>query len=251
MNIYGAGLMINSVRGWKCISHNGATAAYRSNLEYFPDLGLSIAWLSNTSEFDRGPDAASTIRNILVKNIAAAPKKNESTAFDISTEKLNSYAGWYRDPRTAGGVKLFIKDGKLDNSWGLNMMPLAENVFSLGTNRIEIQTGKPRSFVLIFPTSKVYYTATDSMTLDEKTMNEYAGEYYSEEAEVKYYVRIKDGKLIAHRDPITDIPFSPTYKDGFTAGPINVFFERDKTSRIIAMKVFTGRARNVEFKKIK
>ncbi len=35
-NTYAAGLVVDSVRGWKSISHTGATASYRSSLQYFP-----------------------------------------------------------------------------------------------------------------------------------------------------------------------------------------------------------------------
>jgi hypothetical protein len=52
MHAYAAGLFVGAFRGWKYISHDGATASYRANLEAYPELGLSIAWLSNTSEFD-------------------------------------------------------------------------------------------------------------------------------------------------------------------------------------------------------
>jgi hypothetical protein len=68
MNTYGAGLGIDSVRGWKIISHSGATAGYRSSLEHFPELSLSIAWISNTSEFDRSSSAAAAESNLLVKD---------------------------------------------------------------------------------------------------------------------------------------------------------------------------------------
>lgn len=250
VNTYGAGLGVDSVRGWKLIAHNGATAGYRSSLEYFPDLGLSIAWLSNTSEFDRWPDIADAVRDLLVKDISNVPAKIESAPFNISIEQLNSYTGWYRDSRTAGGVKLFMRDGKLENSRGGTLIPVAEKKFKLGQNRIEIQTEKPRQILMISPFDTVYFVAADSARTDEKSLNEFVGEYVSEEAEAKFFVGIKEGKLIAHRDPNTDYTLTPMYKDGFTSPGTTVYFERDKKKRIVSMKVFVGRARNVDFKRI-
>ena len=43
MHQYAAGLFIDKVKGWKFIGHDGATAGYRSNLEAYPELGLSVA----------------------------------------------------------------------------------------------------------------------------------------------------------------------------------------------------------------
>src|SRR5262249_4521037 len=51
-NNYAAGLFIDSIRGWKVVQHTGATAGYRCSIAHYPEMNLSIAWLSNTSEFD-------------------------------------------------------------------------------------------------------------------------------------------------------------------------------------------------------
>jgi CubicO group peptidase (beta-lactamase class C family) len=250
MNTYAAGLGVDSVRGWKSITHSGATAGYRSNLLHFPDLGLSIAWLSNSSEFDNAPNITNAIRDLLVKNITVAPKRNDPAPIDVPIEKLNSYAGWYRDAKTAGGVKLFIRNGKLDNSRGGTLVPVAENIFLLGQNRVEIQTGAPQKILLISPSDTVHFIAADSAQTDEKSLQEYTGSYWSDEADVKYSVLLKDGKLVVHQDPKTDFTVTPLYKDGFNIGGTNIYFERNKKNRITSMKIFTGRARNVEFRKI-
>lgn len=248
MNRYAAGLSIDTVRGWLTISHTGATASYRSSLQYIPALGLSIAWISNTSEFDRGPDAASAVRNILVKDISAAPARN-NTSYAVPDDKLNTYTGWYRDERTSLGVRLFIKDGKLENSRGGTLVPLSDNTFQLGRNKIQVETGQLRRVLFITPFDTIYHVAVDSAKLDEKNMGDYTGEYYSEEAEARFSIRVKDGKLIAHRDPKTDFTLSPVYKDGFSSPAGDVYFERDKKNRVVTMRVYVGRARNVEFKK--
>ncbi|HLG38321.1 MAG TPA: hypothetical protein VI461_01595, partial [Chitinophagaceae bacterium] len=140
-------------------------------------------------------------------------------------------------------------DGKLDNSRGGTLIPIAENIFSLGQNRIEIQTSN-RRILLISPVDTSYFIAVDSANTDKKSLNEYAGEYWSDETESKFAVIVKDGKLIAHRHPKTDYTLTPMYKDGFSSPGNYIYFERDKRNRVTNMKIFTGRARNVEFKKI-
>jgi hypothetical protein len=250
MNPYGAGLVVNSVRGWKSISHTGATASYRASLEYFPELGLSIAWLSNTSEFDGGANIANDVRNLLVKNIVSADKKSNPAPFHVSGEKLASYTGWYKDLRNGSGLRLFMQEGNLTNSTGGNLIPVAENAFMLRNNRIEIQSGKSAKLSVITPQDTTLFVAVETANLDEKAMNEYLGDYSSEEAEAKFSVRIKEGTLILYRAPKTEYPLTPTYKDGFISPAGIVYFERDKKGRISTLKFSVGRARNVEFKKI-
>ena len=81
-------------------------------------------------------------------------------------------------------------------------------------------------------------------------MNEYTGEYYSDETESKFYVTIKNGKLVMQQKPKSEIQLAPTYKDGFESPAGIVYFEREK-NKIINLKISVSRARNVEFKKIK
>jgi CubicO group peptidase (beta-lactamase class C family) len=61
---YAAGLIVDSLNGWPSVTHSGATAGYRANLDLFSDKGLSIAWVSNTGQPDMS-DIPSAIRNLL------------------------------------------------------------------------------------------------------------------------------------------------------------------------------------------
>ena len=81
-------------------------------------------------------------------------------------------------------------------------------------------------------------------------MNEYTGEYYSDEAEAKFFVSVKNGRLIMLQKPKTEFQLTPTYKDGFESPAGIVYFEREK-NKIINLKISVARARNVEFRKIK
>src|SRR6185503_3980949 len=244
MHSYAAGLFIGTFRGWKYYSHDGATAGYRSNLDVFPDLGLSIAWLSNTPEFDNDtlsvPDA---IAELFVPDRSDRKVIEPAPALPLPKEKLNSYAGWYRNSRTGGGVKFYMQGDNLYATQVGKLKPLKENVFAAGNNRIEIN---PKGFLFINGAKdSIYFTSVAEAKLDEKTMNEYAGEYYSDEAEAKFYVQVKNGKLIILQKPKTEFQLSPTYKDGFESAAGTVYFEREK-DKITALKVSVGRARNVE-----
>lgn len=251
MHTYAAGLRVDSVRGHKYIGHNGATAGYRASLDHFADLGLSIAWISNTAEFDQGPGAFDGLVNLLVKDISTRQNPPSPAAYTVSQKSLDSYTGWYFDQPNGAAVKLFMRDGKLANSRGGNMIPVSENVFQIGLGKVEIITSRPKHLLFTSPIGTNYFAAVDSAIINEKTIAGYVGEYYSEEAEVTYRVLVKDGRLVMHRDPKTDFMLIPTYKDGFNtpAGPIH--FKRDKSDKIIGAAVYVGRARNVQFTKIK
>jgi len=249
-NTYAAGLVVDSVRGWKSISHSGATASYRAFLHHFPDLGLSIAWLSNSSAFDGNPNPVNAVRDLLVKNNNTTPGRKETIPYPMSVEKLAAYTGWYRDPKNAGALQLLMKNDSL-TAQGRVLTPVAENIFLSGTNRLEIQPDNPRKLLLIQPADTIFYWGAAAALSDEKSLEEFTGDYWSEEADTKFSVRLKDGKLIVHQDPKTDYLLDPLYKDAFSLPFGNAWFERDKKNHVTHLRVYTGRARNVEFRKIK
>jgi hypothetical protein len=82
-------------------------------------------------------------------------------------------------------------------------------------------------------------------------MNEYAGEYYSDEVQVTYIVHIKEGKLEIQLPPRIDFPMNPSYKDAFDLPVGSMYFERDKKNNITGFKITISRARNVSFRKVK
>lgn len=96
----------------------------------------------------------------------------------------------------------------------------------------------------------VYFTKVDPAKPDESTMQEYVGEYYSAEVEVKYEVQMKNGKLFLILKPRLAFPLTATYKDGFDFQDGIIYFER-ANNKIINFKISVERVRNVKFRKIK
>ena len=246
---YAAGLFVGKFRGWNYVSHDGATAGYRANLDAFPELGLSIAWLSNTAEFDGDTfNVADAVTDLFIPEKTPETKQEAPSPITLSKDKLTKLTGWYRNNRTGGGAKLYLQNDKLYGTQVGQLTPIAENAFITGNNRLEINS---KGFLFINGLKdSIYFSAVDSAKLDEKAMNEYTGEYYSDEAEAMFYVIIKNGKLFIQQKPKAEFQLTPTYKDGFETPAGIVYFEREK-NKIINLKISVGRARNVEFKKIR
>lgn len=120
-NGYAAGLVTDSINGWKAISHTGATASYRAYLEHFPDAGLSIAWLSNTSAFDNDTfNLSNAVRKVFLPDrsmparpraVFSPPAKVEPA--DTSAANMESYVGVYYSREAEATYDLVFKSGKL------------------------------------------------------------------------------------------------------------------------------------------
>jgi len=241
---YGAGLMMDSVNGLRAISHNGATASYRANLEYFPDFGLSFAWLSNTSAYDRDTfDLNNAVRSIFLPN-RKAPARPRPRSVTVAPEKLASYAGWYLDPRTGSGTRLYVNEGKLYSQYpNGTLIILGDNLFQLGSTRIEASN---KGLLVTAGGSSTFFDKVLTADTSTQAMAAYAGVYYSPEAEATYTITWKEGKLLLEQKPDTRFALQPTYKDGFDCpfGPLYFVREQEK---ITGFRISVSRARNVQF----
>ena len=249
MHRYAAGLFTGKFRGWRFMTHPGETAGYRAYFEAYPELGLSFAWLSNTSEFGR--KAINSIVELADMFIPVKEPEEEAKIFplfNVSKQKLNNYTGWYRNTKTGAGLKLYVQEDKLHSSEGGGLKPIAENVFRTSDNNMLELYSKG---VLIISAEKdsIRFTKVEAARLDEKNIQEYVGEYYSDEVEAKYQVQVRNGKLLLILKPRIEYELKPSYKDGFDIPEGVIYFERAK-NRVINFKMSVERAWNIEFRKI-
>jgi len=112
---YAAGLFIDDMNGVQEIYHTGQTASYVGIVESFPSLKLSIAWLSNTTEFNNGLFAPiEGVEKIFIKNTLPASTKPTQPVTTISVEAIKKHVGWYSSNFNNKGVKIELKN---DPGW--------------------------------------------------------------------------------------------------------------------------------------
>jgi CubicO group peptidase (beta-lactamase class C family) len=82
-------------------------------------------------------------------------------------------------------------------------------------------------------------------------LEEYQGEYFSEELQVTFRLGLKEGKLyFVHRNA-SRAPLLPDSKDNFSANGLSIQFIRDKEKKISAFTLNAGRVKNLRFIKIR
>ena len=173
----------------------------------------------------------------------------DEEVYEVSRATLEGYQGWYRNSRTGGGLRLSMNGENLA-AQNNTLTPGKDRVFLMGTNRIVFYPEHRRNG-LVFINADNDSTFFSPVDPANTSLQEYAGEYYSDEAEARYTVLLRDNKLYIQQKPKAAIPLQPTYKDGFEYPGCILFFERDRNNRIINFKISISRARNVEFKKVR
>ncbi len=79
-------------------------------------------------------------------------------------------------------------------------------------------------------------------------LEEYSGDYYSDELQFTYKLVLEDGKLFFRHRNAPKKPLSPTLSDMFKVGYyVTIHFIRDHQNRISAFTLSSERARNIRF----
>jgi CubicO group peptidase (beta-lactamase class C family) len=245
-NIYAAGLFIRKVMGWNNISHDGSTASYRAYLETFPELHLSIAMLSNTSQFNIGAVEA-TVRKIFVTDKTEPAGKAEYN-IDLPDTRLNALAGMYKNERTGFTFQISGKNKTLMLDDDVPLTTVSENRFRTGSFLLEF-SDKGGWLINFLPRDTIGFTKVEPAHPLEKDLAVYEGKYFSEETNSIVTVRQKDGILMVYLKPTEGHPTAPTYTDAFKLDDLNcaLQFIRSPDKKVISLKMNLSRARNVEF----
>lgn len=248
LNNYAAGLFIEN-NAKRVFHHGGATAGYRAKLVCSPDLRLSVAWLSNTSMLDTaGRDPAMEVFQILAYPSAISPKPAKEDSVFIDPEKLNQFAGLYRSGHSGRDVEI---------TSGPEGLLLSETALkTLGNNRfrfhdIMLSFDGLGELIVTPPSSEpMLYRITDKPA--PINVQEYAGKYYSEEANAWLEVKNANGKLTAN------LVSGPTYSmgnfrtDGFLVPDLkaDIVFKRDQHNKVKALEISTQRSLRISFLRV-
>ncbi len=247
-NVYAAGLRIVKAKGYDVYRHNGATASYRASLEYFPEVDLTIAGLSNTGEFDSSYDAFSQLEDIFLtaKNPTSKPAE-----IKLDSARLAMFTGAYKSVVAGEGLKISLEKGRLYAN-NFPLAPITANIFRYGIDVILIE--KPGKIRLVnSDRDTLVYLPAAKVNLASTSLQQYVGTYHSDETSSDLKIVFENGKLRLYMHPYKFYELTPVYKDGFTIEGLGgtVYFQNKIEGKFTTMKASISRARNVAFKKLK
>ncbi len=248
---YALGLVVGSFRGLREVSHNGATAGYRTALARWPERGLSVAILCNAGTANPQADAHRLARLVLALPDSETPP---SPAVAIDTRRLDSLAGRYRDSTNDQMVTFAVHDGALTAAGNGPPTPLTHlgglRFWSpvAGDFRFERSGGSWR--VTQFQNAWRHYQPLTPVDSAAVRLADYVGRYHSDELEIDVEAVERDGGLRLELPLGDEIPLRPSYPDGFSLGAGHVRFDRDRRGRVTGLRAFLGRVRDVRLERV-
>jgi CubicO group peptidase (beta-lactamase class C family) len=251
---YALGLVVDSSRGHPRVSHDGATAGYRASLMRYPEQGLSVALLCNTSTANPASLATQVSNFFLPAQLptvgeAAASTTTSTRAALPSPESLRSRAGVYRDVRTGEPMRFAVRDSVIEFGRAGRIRPVSATTFEFRAGRVEL-TG-PKSLRIVLTDGDMFdFVQEADWAPAPAELAQYAGTYTSDEAEATFKFEVKNGALTAVDRYGRSVPLVPYYKDGFVSAQNTIMvFRRDGSGKVNAVSFGLGRVRDLRFHK--
>jgi CubicO group peptidase (beta-lactamase class C family) len=248
---YAQGVVVGDYRGFREISHSGATAGYRAFLVRYPEPRVSVAVLCNVAR----ANATRLARQVADVFLPPAAPASPAPEVALPAAALRARTGVYREPRSALALRVEMEGEKLAIADFGELTPLSESRFRLD-EAAEVEfapapAGQRGVLRLIVGGDTTTFEPMPAWTPTPSELAALAGEYHGDEAEATYTAEVVEGKLVLRRRPNTTIELVPTYPGAFiTPGGWMVLFARDASGRAESFGLWLDRARDLRFDRV-
>lgn len=248
---YGYGLALGNWRGIRTVGHGGADAGYRAHVERYPDLGVSVAVLCNLATAAPANLARGVAQVVLGDRLPPEEVTARAFAHRPARAVLERWEGAYRDTVSQAVLRVVLRgDTAFANGQRLEF----------GSDSTATSSGIAGWFALREPPGaaaaihlqprglrQVTFVRQPPVAAGRAALTAYAGEYASEELDVRYGIELRDSVLVRTHRKLADAPLVRAGRDVFTAGGATLVFQRDRRGRVTGFTISDGRVRGVRF----
>jgi len=244
---YALGLVVDKYQGLRNVSHGGSTAGYQTYLARYPDRKVSVAVLCNGTSPSASGLSASVTDEIF--GPFPAPAKVESVA--VGEAQLKKFAGIWRNDVTRNANMIALDKGELKIN-GTALKPVADGSFMLNDRKVTFKDGEPVTASIANPDGSVTrLTMMSEWKPVAVDLSEFAGDWYSEEAQATFTFALDGDKAFIKQRPSSKLPLQPLYKDHFGTQGYVVWVTRDASGKIDRLHVGGSRMRDMYFSRVK
>lgn len=261
-NRYASGLFIESYRGRKLIEHSGGIAGYRAVLARYPEQDLSVAVLANTADIN----AVSLGRKVADIYLGGAPSPSPDATVTAPAPKevvidpayFQALRGYYAlTPQV--GIDITVDDGALmlrvSGQQKVRLYPSAKREFFMKVVNASISFNAPDNdgvvAGIVLHQDGQDLPATRGAVPVPSKVEDYVGEFHSDELHVLYNVFLEDGRLMLTY-PRGTVPLDYA-GDGAFLAPLSsaaTVTYQCTPGGCSGFTVSNGRVRNLQFTKV-
>ena len=260
---YAFAIDIGSYKGLNVEEHGGALGGYRSALTRFPKHNFSVVILSNLSTVNPSSLAYQVADIYLADQYQeeqTEAEKERLKTIELDEDNLKEKVGYYINTDSGSYYRIRLVKGQLQFSGmgqSLTLGAISEDEFFV--------TGISQIITLKFEKSKESLSNTLKITQKNipvltyksfepsqpttEELNEYSGEYSSDELDVTFKIELIKNRLrFTHRNAPSGT-LQSNYEDIFRIGNLRLIFSRDRDRQITSFIVNAGRVTNLRFVK--
>jgi hypothetical protein len=258
---FALGLQVQRHGGRRTVGHSGGDPGTSAYVVRYPDHDLAVAVLCNLDEID-SIGLARKVADLYLGEGDVPPASSEPVKVAVPATVLAAYEGLYRDPTDETLLRIFLRDGALRGSNGVDadggwpITPLGADRFAIPGTPITLEfatgTGGGRTLHIVGeqPTPAVLERVA-SYTPAAPVLAALAGDYRSDELPTTYTLRVKDGALVAVAPGRTAIALQPIRPDTFAGSLVGaIAFARDRQGRATGFTVHAYAARGIRFERL-
>jgi len=248
---YALGIGNSSYRGLKRYRHTGGHEAFSTQLSYFPEHDLGIITISNFG--GKGRLSTTKIAELLLEEYMTSQTNKENQQIEIKKENLEQFAGLYLASTLSQTLDLTMSEDSLSIGGRTKLIPASQNTFNISgwSGQIQIENlANGKTQLTIVNGTMETYDRVEKWTPNQEDLTSYKGDYWSDELETIYHLKVEDEKLTIQHRWLGDIILEPVTQDLFkTDRGYNVNFVRNKEGDISGLSIYSGRTLNVFFQR--
>lgn len=255
---YAAGLGVGEYRGLSMVSHAGGWLGFRTQLMRFPSENLSVICLANLDSIDPDRLCMQVAELYLGDKMTPSDRSGSATtALQSSAAELDPWVGSFRDILNGQFVGIAAKDGRLTyTSLGRTIVldRTGAGEFRSSDPAIPFEVlfegppGDPAALVRKMRGRKPQRMERARMVeVKSGDLAEYAGEFWSDELEQGYQVRLTEERLELTRRGSEPSRLTPTVRDGFRSQGGHLDYTRDAAGKITGFHFSVPRVHDIIF----
>ncbi|OJJ21877.1 hypothetical protein BKI52_13490 [marine bacterium AO1-C] len=262
---YASGLMIDKYKGLKTVSHGGAFVGFRAELLRFPKQRFSVAIFTNRG--DANPTGmAYQVADVLLKDQFEQQKTssqgNSASAtpkpIKLSKKSLEKFDGHYWNDARSYSRKIYVKNDTLryfrSAASESSLVPIGNNQFKMlvrGNVVVKFNQQKSGKYDMVFVVngreiaSSYQYTPK---TYSAKEIKKFAGNYYSDELDIYYQLKLRNDALQLFIDGKEQFATKPVMENFFSNPRFgSLQFQLDNNGKVKSFRLASGRVKNLKF----
>lgn len=253
-NNYAFGVVVDTFRNERRISHSGSIGGFRAFGCTFPERETEIVLLSNFSSSDISENS-NRIANILLDKPLPPVSKFEMKERDPVSDVSDKYAGAYIFSNIPDRLFEIFKQGKIlyykfTGSSGIRLYEADDTTLFNNPRQVKLtfNPADPSEIRLLQGTILSRGKKIVKYVPSDKELAEIAGNYWSPELETQYSFSIKNNRLTGYQTRHGEFTTECIAKDTFVSGSgfiDKIIIARDRRGKITGMKVSNSRVRDL------